>query len=112
MFSLIPLTLLFYTATVGVFSVKAYPAVIMAGGTTYITCRVPRHVDNRWVEWGIENYHNSGRQLDGIHAMVTHKAMFQNIPCDSGDAYCTVTDNMGKTKTIRAAFTVANCDGR
>lgn len=85
------------------------PAVLMAGQTLQIRCRVEPHEQNRWLEYGVEDYTSSGRQLDGADAPITTTTFFDRIPCGVGVAFCNVTAQGGQVFRSVAHFTVGGC---
>ena len=66
------------------------PAVIQAGQSVRLTCRVPRQAANRAVIWGFDNWTQSSRSLDGDQAPITWQAHYDQVPCESGQPFCIV----------------------
>lgn len=94
-------------------SIRMNPLVVMAGNAARITCKVPREERNRGVTIGIANYRSSYDQIDGLDGAITHQVLFEHIPCDAGDAYCDLEDNLHGHTQARQGFQVAGCgDGR
>ncbi len=91
-------------------SIKVNPQVMMAGGSAWITCRVPRHAENRGVTIGIVDYRSSFDQIDGEAGAITHQILFNKIPCGVGDAYCDLVDNRAQHSVVRVPLQVAGCD--
>lgn len=85
------------------------PRVLMAGNTVRMTCRVPRHPDNRLVQWGFSDYLNSTRDLEGERSPITWEAYFNHVPCDPGIAYCAVVRANGKVLQTTERVEVAGC---
>ena len=73
-----------------------YPNVVDQGGSVRVSCRVPKHADNRQVTLGLTNYTTSSRSLDGAHAPTNFTMTFQHLPCDPGPAFCLVQGVNGR----------------
>lgn len=91
-------------------TVRANPRVVMAGNAVGVTCRVPRHPDNRGLTVGIDGYRSSYVQLDGEAARVTHLVTYEHVPCEAGDAYCVLADAGGRTWRAAEPVLVSGCD--
>lgn len=91
-------------------TIKVSPYVVMAGGTVRVTCRVPRHPENRRLTIGLSNYRESQRDLEGEYAPVTHEVTYEHVPCETDLAYCAVEDSAGRGAVARQNLTVAGCD--
>lgn len=74
-----------------------------------VRCTVPRDPVNRWLDYGIDGYATSGRQLDGDQARVTHEYVFTHIPCEAGPAFCSLRDARGHTRRATMSFTILGC---
>lgn len=85
------------------------PTVVFENGTVHVMCRIPRDPTNRWVSWGLENYSESGRQLDGEHAPITWESYIEHVPCGVDTAFCRVVRVNGTTSMTRAPLTVTGC---
>lgn len=79
-------------------------------GTLTVICTVPPHADNRWLTIGIGGYMNSGIQLDGEGAWVTHIKAFRNVPCGVDAAFCGLKTTTGPEVVVTLPILVAGCD--
>ena len=77
-------------------SLVVYPRVVVAGHSTHLECRVPRHPANRWLELGIVDAHSSLVQLDGDQGPVISVRVL-DVPClgDTATVYCVLTATDG-----------------
>lgn len=91
------------------FSLTASPNVVTVGGSVNLSCRVPKHPDNRSISLGLENYTTSTRQLDGEQSPSIFTLKVDHIPCDAGPAFCTVAGVGGRIKSVGANLLV-NCN--
>lgn len=91
-------------------SIKANPQIVMVGGAVRVTCIVPRVASNRGVTAAIENYRSMYDQLNGEASRITHEFLFERIPCEIGDAVCTLETSNEKPTIARQAIQVANCE--
>lgn len=64
--------------------------VMQAGQTLRILCKVPKNPANRWLAYGILDFTQSIRQLDGDNAPIFWYIEMPNVPCDVSEAYCSV----------------------
>jgi hypothetical protein len=64
--------------------------VIAQGNTLIVTCSVPRDARNRWLDAGITDFTNSGRQLEGEASAITNAFAFKPGMCGDNEAYCAV----------------------
>ena len=92
---------------------RVSPGIVMAGrdATVRLTCRVVRHPDNRKLEYGLEGYSSSERQLDGEASRVTWETFITHIPCGVERAFCIITRADRRTFSAFAPLVVAGCDG-
>ncbi len=88
-------------------TVRVTPSVLMGGASVYITCRVAPHSGNRELRAGIGNYTETGRQLEGLNAPITHMFRFDHVPCDAEAAYCTLLRNDGSLTMAKANLLVS-----
>lgn len=86
--------------------------MVEAGNSLYVTCRVPTHDDNRWIETGIEGFSVSTRSMEGRHAPTLWPFLFKGIPCGTEIAYCRVYQTNGKEFLATQQFMVTGCDGQ
>lgn len=84
-------------------------SVVMHGSSLRVTCRVPRHPDNRLLEIALDPYRSSWRQLDGEDSMVTHDMMFPHVPCEVFRAVCVLTTNEMKQHYAIKDVQVVGC---
>lgn len=109
------LLLVLYQAVTGAesrVSISLSPRVVMAGGSFWLTCRVPRDSHNRMLEYGVVDLRpGSQRDLEGDAAQITWKALVERVPCDVGPAYCAVKTDDGRWERAVTAVNVAGCDG-
>ena len=90
--------------------VSVNPAVMMAGNTVILTCHVPKHPDNRLLEYGIIGTQvGSQRQRDGSASPITWQFEIKRVECESGPAYCAVRDSHGQWTRVTAQIQVAGC---
>lgn len=92
-------------------TIRVLPSVLFAGHSIRVTCTVPRHPDNRLLDLGVTFYRGTTIQLDGAAARVTYEIIYDKVPCDSGPAYCQVTESHGRQYVDRAEIEVAGCGG-
>jgi len=92
-------------------TVRSVPAFVQPGGAVRITCRVQPDAENRKVEFGVDGYTSSTRDLDGESARITHEWTFEHVPCGAGPAFCTVTRADRKSRRVVAPLEVVGCDG-
>lgn len=90
-------------------TVSVYPQTVMAGGAVRLRCTVPKDPANRWLDYGLDGYTGSGRQLDGAAAPVTYQVTVDHLPCDVGPAYCRLTRAGKPPVTATRAVLVAAC---
>jgi hypothetical protein len=83
---------------------------VQAGGAVRIRCTVPRHPDNRWEAAGIQNYTESGRQMDGEYAPITREIILDHVPCAAGDAYCALQRADGRIYIATSPLRLSGCD--
>ncbi len=91
-------------------TIRVTPTTLFGGGAIRLTCRVPRDPDNRRLEYGVEGYTSSERQLDGEASRVTWDALIDHVPCGVERVFCEVT--RADRKRVRAtAPLVVVCEG-
>lgn len=83
---------------------------IMEGGHINVVCRVPRNEHNRGLVLGVYNEQNSYWQMDGEASKITFELRVAHISCAAGAAFCSLTLDNGKTRTVVQPFSVAGCD--
>lgn len=88
-------------------TVRVTPQVLMGGATVFVTCRVAPHAGNRELRAGIGNYTETGRQLEGLDAPITHMFKFEHLPCDAEGAYCAVLRNDSSLYLAKANLLVS-----
>lgn len=86
------------------------PRVLFEGGTLHIRCSVPPAKDNRWLDFGVQDYRISGKELAGDAAAITHEMYVEKVPCYVGPAFCAVTDAAGKTRVVTTQYSMAGCE--
>ena len=69
-------------------SIDVTPAVLFEGAAVRITCRVEPDANNRYLEWGLNDYRSSRVELEGADARRTHEWVITRVPCDPGAAFC------------------------
>jgi hypothetical protein len=82
------------------------PHVIFAGGSIWLTCTVPHDVRNRRLSYGIEDYTQSERMLDGDRAAITWRVLIDHLPPEATTAFCRVTREDGSITTVTSRFAV------
>ncbi len=95
-------------------SIAVLPTIVPAGGTVRVTCTVPRHPDNRWLEIGVYYeggvvYQSSLRQLDGDTAPITHTMLVDHMPCEAVVASCYLIPAVGPQARAVRAVEVVGC---
>ena len=90
-------------------TLSLYPRVVFAGSGVRLTCRVPRDARNRTLTYGFDHWQQSTRQLDGLGARITWMAVYFEVLCDPGEAFCAVQHIDGSTYRIVATLTVGGC---
>ena len=106
------LTVLFLTARADdVVTIHVTPRVVLAGQGAVVSliCRVPRHADNRWLEYGLEGHTASVQQLDGASARVMWELKTTPGPCGKTQAFCSVTRVHRRAVRVSTSVTVAGC---
>ena len=97
--------------TVETFWLKTSAQVIAENGSLQLTCHVPRHEDNRWVELGIEGYRSSTIGMEGENSPKTFQILFKRVPCGVGAAYCTVGGIPGsRVASTKLTVLVSGCE--
>ena len=85
-------------------SLVVSPRIVMGGHSTRLECRVARHPENRQLRYGLAEWSESERQLDGERAQVVWTTTLQ-VPCGEWVAYCLVVDATGKHWQARQSVT-------
>lgn len=103
------------SATGKAVTVSIHPVVVVAGSALRLRCVVPKHPDNRGLEYGVEGYTASGRDLAGAGAAVFQPepaghVIIPDVPCGVGRAYCLLRRVGGKTDLDATAILVSGCD--
>lgn len=90
---------------------RVYPRAVLVNQAVRLTCRVPRHADNRRVTWGLELVTSSSRDLEGENSPITFEALVEHVPCEPGAAFCEVI-RVNRDQPLRAVATLAvgGCD--
>lgn len=83
--------------------------VVMVNQGIRVTCKVPRDARNRSVTLGFSEWTRSTRPLEGENSKITHDLYLDRIPCDPGDAFCTLTRADAPDVSIHLTVTVAGC---
>lgn len=91
-------------------AVSVNPAVLMAGGTVILKCRVPADVDNRRIGFGLLDYSESERDVEGDRSPVTFMTTIQHVPCGVTTAYCAVAKVTGKVERATTRIEVGGCN--
>ncbi len=92
-------------------NIRLNPQVLMPGASTWLTCRVTPHEDNRKLAYGIAGVHSSERQLEGSKAAITWGPVeFKKLPCGAGPAYCIVERVNGRPLQAMATLEIAPCN--
>ena len=78
------------------FEVKVYPAIILEGSATWVTCYVP---PSYWAEENSKfraiRLELSGAAFEAPLEKVEHKRFVERIPCGTWQAVCTIAGPMG-----------------
>lgn len=91
-------------------TLKVDPRIVGLGGNTWVTCRVPKHPDNRKLTLGIRNHRLSDYQLNGLKAPSMHTLLVSEIPCmPEVVAICRLETNSGEHMIDTMPVTVAGC---
>ena len=94
--------------------VTVNPRIIMVGESTWLSCRVERHPDNRVLDYGIvgSEQEHSERGLEGDSSPITWpKVLIKHLPCDAGPAYCSVERADGSWIRAVQPIEIAGCEG-
>ena len=91
-------------------AITATPRVILVNQAVRLTCHVPRRPDNRLLTYGLTNYLESERNLEGEHAPITTQVLFKGVPCEVTAAYCRVTRSGGSHEQAVMSLKIAGCD--
>jgi hypothetical protein len=96
-------------------SVRLSPAVLQAGQSLWLTCRISRHPDNRAMAYGLIDadgvaIDNQGREVHGNDGPVTFQRAIPHAPCGAVAAYCVVKDRFNQQEQETAPLIVAGCD--
>lgn len=83
--------------------------VVLAGQSTWLTCRVAPAAANRTLKYGIVGMQTAERQLDGDQAPIVWTAEFPRVPCGAGPAYCAVERQGGQPLHVLMALYVGDC---
>lgn len=99
------------TKPVETFWLHSSAQVIGENHSLTLTCHVPRHEDNRWVEIGIEGYTASTVEMEGENSPKTFQILFKRVPCGIGAAYCNVGGIPGSHVTsTKLPVLVSGCE--
>lgn len=91
-------------------AIHVNPRVLMAGSAFWLTCTVPRDARNRELAYGVVDFRDSRRQLDGDSAPITYQTLIEHVPCAVGPAYCAIRRNDGTGDQAIQDFQIASCD--
>jgi hypothetical protein len=94
-------------------NIRVSPQAILAGNSTWLTCRVSPDDKNRKLLFGIAGSEREGseRQLDGSKAPITWGPIeFKRIPCGAGPAYCIVERVEGRPLQAIEQINVGGCE--
>lgn len=89
---------------------RLYPRGIIAGQSVRVTCKVPRHPDNRRLAMVVEHYRASERDLDGDRAPITYEFHVDHVPCASSNVACVVMTGTRDVFTAAQPLIVLGCD--
>ncbi len=91
-------------------AIRVTPQFVFAGNTIRIRCHVPRDARNRRLVYGLSDYLESERQLDGDRARVTWDFDYPHVPCGAETAYCVVVKHDGSQQAVTARFGIVGCE--
>jgi hypothetical protein len=91
-------------------SIRMTPQVLFAGKNAWVVCTVPRAPQNRGVTAHME-FRSMFDQLDGDRAAITHRFLFERIPCTADEAQCVLEAQGERPQVAKVSFTLAGCDG-
>lgn len=92
-------------------NIRLSKQVVLAGQSTWLTCRVSPDSRNRKLLYGIAGMLASERQLDGKDAPITWgPTEFKHVPCDAGPAYCVVERQGERPLQAMLELQVAGCE--
>lgn len=91
-------------------SILLYPQVLLAGQAARLECRVARHPDNRWLQYGVAELGVSLRQLDGEAAPVIYHRLLTHVPCGQFEAFCLLTDSKRQERYVSRSLVVSGCE--
>jgi hypothetical protein len=88
---------------------KATPQSFMPGRNVTLTCHVPARDENRWVNLGISDMTNSGKEIHGMAGPTFFTLDVKNVRCGVGKAFCNVlaTD---KETIVTTNLQVGGCE--
>ena len=86
------------------------PRAVFVGGGTNITCRVPRHPDNRIIHLGIADVRESVQQLDGEAARTVFELQVLRLPCEASEGYCAITRADGSRQVYTQSLQIVGCE--
>lgn len=81
-------------------SIQVAPRLVMEGQPLRITCKVPRHPDNRKLEIGLLGMKSSTFPLNGEAGAVTNNLFIAHADCGVGPAYCLLSTVTGQEKKV------------
>lgn len=92
-------------------SVDVHPRVLPANATVRLRCTVPRHTDNRLLEYGVVAdgipVWSSQRDLEGESAPAIYTVFIDHVPCGGEAAYCAVRRVDGRWRVAQMAIEVS-----
>ena len=89
-------------------TIDVLPRVLLENQAIRLRCRVPRADANRSLEWGVDGYRTSIEQLDPGHR-ITHEWIIEQVPCDSGPAFCRLKRQGQKDAYVQQRLEVRGC---
>lgn len=90
-------------------TITVSPRVMFVGADVRVTCRVPRHPDNRALKIGFEFWTTKFIQLEGEQSRITFDFYLRGILCDPGRAFCLVS-RPNETLQVTTNVVVTGCD--
>lgn len=91
-------------------TVSTYPRTVIVGQAVNVRCRVPRHPDNRWVDFGIRDYRVTRALIEGEAGPVFHEFMVTHVPCGVEVAFCRTGTSRGQSETAVVPLGVIGCE--
>lgn len=86
------------------------PAALFAGRPLTLTCRVTPDPMNRQLRYGLQDFTESRRDLEGADAPVTWQVTYPHTPCGTDAAFCQVIRADASHVEVFATLLVAGCN--